>query len=150
MRCGNVSNRNNAVEDAFIRGWENFVARTAGPLKFRFLIQPTVALLLGIRAGLRDYRAGRPAFFWSLLTEGSRRHFIDLFHDVGRVFLLALSMDVVYQIYALRRVYPLELVFTGLILAVVPYLLVRGPTNRIGRALSKQRRVRGDEASAGV
>jgi len=121
------------VEDVLIRGWENFIARTTGPLKFRFILQPTVAAVLGALAGLRDYRAGRPAFFWSLLTEGSRRHLSEIFRDVGRIFLISMAMDAVYQLFVSRGIFLLELLFTALILAVVPYLLIRGPANRLFR-----------------
>ncbi len=35
------------------RGWEDFLGRAGGPLTFRLIIQPTVAVSLAIRAGLR-------------------------------------------------------------------------------------------------
>jgi hypothetical protein len=43
------------------RVWEMHVGRAYGPLSFRFIIQPTVAAVIAIRAGLEDARAGRPA-----------------------------------------------------------------------------------------
>jgi hypothetical protein len=36
------------------RGWENFLARPNGPLSLRFYVQPTMASLLALRAGIQD------------------------------------------------------------------------------------------------
>ena len=48
-------------------------------------------------------------------------------------FLLALVLDCIYQIMTIRFVYPLELLFTATLLALVPYALLRGPFNRLAR-----------------
>jgi hypothetical protein len=42
-------------------------------------------------------------------------------------------MDAIYQWMVIRWVYLGELLFVVLILAFVPYLLLRGPINRIAR-----------------
>jgi hypothetical protein len=47
------------------------------------------------------------------------------------VFVLALVLDVVYQVLVLHWVYPGELLVVATLLALVPYLIVRGPANRI-------------------
>ena len=41
------------------RGWENFLARPQGTLNFRFILQPTIAAILALRAGINDARNGR-------------------------------------------------------------------------------------------
>ncbi len=46
-------------------------------------------------------------------------------------FLLAIALDLVYQLMTVRFVYPLELPFTATLLALVPYALLRGPFNRL-------------------
>jgi hypothetical protein len=52
------------------------------------------------------------------------------------VFILAVVLDVVYQLIEHRWVvYPGEAVLVAIILAIVPYLLLRGPVNRIARRL---------------
>ena len=52
--------------------------------------------------------------------------------SVGKVFILAIVLDVVYQLIEHRwTVYPGEAVLVAIILAIVPYLLIRGPVNRI-------------------
>lgn len=104
-------------------------------MSLRFLLQPTVATFLAIRAGLSDAREGRPAFLWSLLTESGARALRakECLRDVGKVLILALVLDFLYQIIVLRGVYLLELLFTASLLALVPYVLLRGPVNRIAR-----------------
>jgi ABC-type polysaccharide/polyol phosphate export permease len=53
--------------------------------------------------------------------------------DVGKVFLLAAILDLVYQVIVHRGVYILELLITAVTLAIVPYILLRGLVNRIAR-----------------
>ena len=48
-------------------------------------------------------------------------------------FLLAIALDCVYQLMTVRFVYPLELLLTATVLALVPYGLLRGPFNRLAR-----------------
>ena len=117
------------------RGWENFLARPNGSLSLRFYIQPTMASLLALRAGIEDARQGRQGYLWAILTRPERR--LQLLHEGWRgamtPFLLALVLDCIYQIMTIRFVYPLELLFTATLLALVPYALLRGPFNRLAR-----------------
>jgi hypothetical protein len=46
---------------------ENLSDRVSGPMHMRFLLQPIMATLLAIRSGLKDAKAGRPPYFWSLI-----------------------------------------------------------------------------------
>lgn len=115
------------------RGWENFLARTSGPLSLRFVIQPCVAGFMALRAGLRDAREGRAPFFVRLFkTEGFSpeiRH--EIRDDIGAIFVLAVILDFIYQVLVQRGVYFLEMVFTAVLLAVVPYMILRGPVSRV-------------------
>jgi hypothetical protein len=117
------------------RGWANFLARPNGSLSLRFYIQPTMASLLALRAGIEDARQGRQGYLWAILTRPQRR--LQLLHEGWRgamtPFLLALALDSAYQIMTIRFVYPLELLFTATLLALVPYALLRGPFNRLAR-----------------
>jgi hypothetical protein len=62
------------MEDMLSRVWENLIGRVGGPLTLRLLIQPTVATILAIRAGLQDAREGRTPYFWSILSNPTQRH----------------------------------------------------------------------------
>ncbi len=129
------------MEDVIMRGWENFLARTTGPMHLRFLIQPSVAAFIAIRAGLQDARLEKPAFFWSLLTKTGQReaHLSEILAGIGKVLVIASILDVIYQLREQRGVYALELVFTVITLAIVPYLLLRGPVNRLASWLHTKR-----------
>src|SRR4029077_5750191 len=102
-------------------------------MNLRLIIQPTVATILAIRAGLRDARKNRGPFLWAVLwNPAHRRELLQQgWKDIGKVFLLASILDVVYQLIVHRGVYLLELLITGVTLAVFPYFLVRGPISRI-------------------
>jgi hypothetical protein len=124
------------MEDTLIRIWENLVARVSGPMHFRLLLQPTMACIFAVRSGLKDAREGEPAFFWALFTDPAHRR--EMLHDgwksVGKVFILAVALDAIYQVIVQRWIYPVEALITAILLAFVPYLLVRGPVNRIARS----------------
>ena len=114
----------------------NLVARVTGPMHFRLLLQPGVATFFAIRDGLKDAREGEPPYFWGLFTDKHERELMvkDGWKSVGKVFILAMVLDLVYQLIEHRwRVYPGEAILVAIILAIVPYLLVRGPINRIVR-----------------
>jgi hypothetical protein len=125
--------------DAIARGWENFIARPDGPLNVRFLIQPAMAITIAVRAGLKDAREGRPAYLWKVFTNPAHRR--DLLRggwkDARRLFLLSVILDAIYQIFVHQSVYVFELLFTATLLALVPYLVLRGPVNRLARLISK-------------
>ena len=104
-------------------------------MKFRLFLQPVMAALFAIRSGLRDAREGRTPYLWALVLESSNRRAMILqgWRDVGRVFVLALGIDWVYQATVLHAFRPGEAIFLGLVLAIVPYLIFRGVVNRILR-----------------
>lgn len=114
---------------------QHLIARVSGPMKFRLVLQPAMALFLAIRDGLKDAREGKPAYFWAVFTDpGVRRAMLkDGWKSVGKVFTLAVVLDLVYQLIELRWAYPGQAVPVAVILAIVPYLLLRGPANRIAR-----------------
>jgi hypothetical protein len=110
------------MNDIFARIWENLNARLTGPMNLRFIIQPTVATILAIRAGLRDAHQNRPAFLWAVLWNPAHRRELlrQGWKDVGKVLLLATILDVIYQLIVHRGVYILELLITAVVLAVIP------------------------------
>ena len=125
------------MEDILIRISENLVGRLHGPLTFRFLLQPAIAIFFAVRAGLRDARENRPPYFWALLYNSEHRRVMlrQGWHDVGKVFLIAIVLDVVYQLIVIRWVYPGETLIVAMVLALLPYLLFRGAVTRIARLL---------------
>jgi hypothetical protein len=131
------------MEDMFTRAWDNLLARDSGPLHFRLILQPLVATILAIRAGWADAWAGRPIFFWTLVREPAKARTMlrNLWTFVGTVFLVAVVLDVVYQLIVFQWVYPLETLIVATVLALVPCMVVRAIGNRIVTFL-RQRRLR--------
>ena len=131
------------MEDVLARMWENLGGRIGGPLSFRLILQPTVATVLAIKAGLLDARNHRPAYFWAILTNPDERR--DLIRQgwqaVAKIFVLAIVIDIAYQVIVFRWVYPGELLIIAFLLACAPYLLVRGPVNRFMTATRERRHV---------
>jgi hypothetical protein len=128
------------LEEAIRRGWENIIGRPDGPMAFRFIFQPLMAAILAVRAGLGDARKGRTAFLWTLVRDPAQRSELmrDAWKDVGRVFLLAVILDAIYQLITQKWIYPLELLVTAALLAIVPYVLIRGPVTRIAARLRRR------------
>jgi len=123
------------MDDILMRFVENLNDRVTGPMKFRLLLQPAMAAFFAIRAGLNDARTGKPPYFWSLVTDPAHR--VDMLKDgwkgVGKVFLIALLLDVIYQVIVLKFVYPGEAIYVAFVLAILPYLILRGLVTRIAR-----------------
>ena len=89
-----------------------------------------------IRAGLRDARDNRPPFLFGPSSQtADARH--DLrrqgWKDVGKVFIVAIVLDLIYDLIVYRWVYPGQALIVAAVLAFVPYLLIRGPVTRIAR-----------------
>jgi hypothetical protein len=125
------------MDEILQRVWDNLIGRASGPMNFRLIMQPAVAIVFAIRSGLKDAREGRPAFFWAALSNPANRP--ELLHegrkDVGKVFIVAIVLDSIYQLKVHRGVYVLELLITAIVLAIVPYVLIRGPVSRIVRRM---------------
>jgi hypothetical protein len=121
------------IVEMLTRGIEQLAGRAGGPLNFRLVVMPTVVTLLGLRAGLRDARAGRQAFLW--LTDSVERRALlqSAMKDVGRVFVVAVVLDTIYQLYVLRAFYPAQVVIVAVACAVVPYVISRAVVNRLAR-----------------
>jgi hypothetical protein len=123
------------MDGTWTRLVHDLIARTTGPLHFRLVLQPLMASIFAIRAGLKDAKTGKPPYFWSLLSDPAHREDMlkDGWKSVGKVFVLAIVLDVVYQIIAEHFVYPGEAIIVAIILAIVPYLILRGLVTRLAR-----------------
>jgi hypothetical protein len=128
----------------FSNYWTEFVARFDGPLHFRLFVQPLMAILFAVRDGSRDAREGRGAYLWSFVTDPEQRRYLleSGWKGISKVFVLAFVLDVVYQLMVSRGLKPVQALLTAVVLAVIPYALLRGPVNRVLR-VTRARRSRG-------
>jgi hypothetical protein len=115
------------------RIWRNLLDRPSGPMTFRFFLQPIMVSIIAWRDGIKDARAGRRPYFWMMLTHpekiGGQLH--EGLVATARVILLGLGMDVVYQLLVFESFHPGEAGIIALLLAFVPYLLLRGSFTRL-------------------
>jgi hypothetical protein len=122
--------------DPFIRTWADITSGRHAPFAFRFIVQPLVAAFFAYRAGRQDALAGRPPYFWRFVTDPGQRRALALeaWKHVGKVLVVALVIDAVYQVIVLRWIYLGEALMVAMVLAVLPYALLRGPVNRLLRS----------------
>jgi len=111
------------------------LGRASGPLHFRLVIQPILATVLAIRAGVKDAREGQPPFFWTILTNPAERKRLltSGWKDIGKIFIVAIVLDAAYQLIVLRGIYPLQTLIVAVVVALLPYILFRGVVTRITR-----------------
>lgn len=128
------------MDEIFTRIYEHLVGRVHGPLHIRLLLQPLMAIVFAIIDGRKDAKAGRPAYGWALFTSAEHRRELlkSGWKSVGKIFIIALVLDAVYQYLALRWFYPGEALLVAIALAIIPYLLLRGPVNRLLRAKPRE------------
>ena|SRR5208282_712376 len=119
--------------DVLTRFCENLLSRFTGPMKFRLVLQPAMSIFFAVRGGLKDAREGKPPYFWALFTDPAQRDEMlrNGWKAVGKVFILAIVLDCIYQLIVLHWIYPGEALVVAVVLAFIPYLLVRGPVNRV-------------------
>lgn len=115
------------------RFFEDLWARLSGTGRLRFILQPTTAVVLGIRDGKRDSRKGSPPFLLGLALRPMHRR--DLWRSalasVRELVAISIILDVVSQILIFRRVHPGAALLLGPVLIGTPYSVSRAVTNRI-------------------
>lgn len=121
---------------------ENFfadlLARLSGPGRLRFLLQPLMAIWLGVRGGRQDARAGLPPFLWALIFHGEHRARMwrEALASVRDLIALAILLDLVAQALIFHQVRPGAALIIGPPLILVPYALSRALANRVARRRS--------------
>ena len=120
--------------------FHDLIGTIHGPLHFRVILQPAMAIFFAVRDGLRDARTDQPAYDLALFTDANHRRerLRNGWRSISKVFIIALILEVIYQAIVIHWFYPFEALLVAVLLALVPYLLVRGPVDRIKRALSKK------------
>jgi hypothetical protein len=133
-----------ALRDAYDRGGlyvfsreflEDIPKRLAGPGRFRFILQPLIATVLGIRNGRADARAGRPPYLKGLLTDREHRGELawEGFATIANLLLMGILLDSVFQWMILGQSYPGAALVVGPVLITTPYAFARAMANRVAR-----------------
>jgi hypothetical protein len=120
------------------RMWDDILNRPGGPMTFRFILQPAMAVVAALRDGVHDARLGRRPYFWALLrgvrdSQGRSGRLWEGIISTARIIILGVVMDSIYQWVVFKTFYPGQAAVIAVLLAFVPYLLLRGPIARIAR-----------------
>ena len=130
------------VEDVLTRFVTDLIDRLTGPLSFRLILQPMIATFFAVRDRLKAERQGRPPYFRSLFTVAhpERRELLqEAWKAIIKVFSLAVVLDLVSRDRLLAGFIPVESLVVAIILAIVPYVLLRGwPTGWQGPRPTRQ------------
>ena len=126
----------------YLFSWQFFKElpqRVTGPGRLRFILQPSIAILLGWRGGLADARAGRMPYLYGLLTGGEDRKKLIRSGWIAIRDLVAMGivLDAVAQLIIYRQVHPGAALVVGPVLIGLPYAVSRALTNRVARRLWK-------------
>ena len=121
--------------DELSRIVQEMLGRTEGPFSLRFLLQPLMASIFAVRDGLKDARSGKPPFLWTAITDPSQRSELlkSGWKSVGKIFIVAVVLDLIYQIVVFHALRPVQGILVPVVLALVPYIVLRGPVNRLSR-----------------
>jgi hypothetical protein len=131
-----------AIVDTFEKGriylfsrhfLEELPQRFTGPGRFRFLLQPMTAIVLGLRGGLRDAKAGHPPYLFGLFfSPGHRREFLRSgVAAIRNLIAVGIIMDLVFQLVLYRSVHPGAAVVVGPLFICIPYAVSRALTTRL-------------------
>jgi hypothetical protein len=113
--------------------FQDILARLSGPGRLRFVVQPTVAILLGVRSGIKDSQERALPFLWALAFQGKRRRELlrSAFVSVRDLVAIAILLDVISQFLIFHEVRPGAALVVGPVLITLPYVLARALTNRL-------------------
>ncbi len=131
-----------AVRDTFETGrvylfsrqfLEELPQRFTGPGRFRFIVQPLVAIVLGWRGGRNDYRAGRAPYLFGLVAGTANRteSLRSGLADIRNVLAFGIVLDAVAQLLIYRQVHPGAALVIGPVFICLPYAVARALANRV-------------------
>jgi hypothetical protein len=124
------------TDESLGRLWTDILDRPGGPMTFRFILQPAMAMIAALRDGFHDARLGRRPYIWALIhgvrdSQGRSGRLWEGIVSTARILILGVVMDIIYQWKVLDTFYPGQSAVIAILLAFIPYVLLRGPFERI-------------------
>ena len=120
------------------RFFQDILARLSGPGRLRFIFQPTVAIFLGVRGGIKDAHNDLPPFLWALAFH--KEHRIAMLRSglqsIRDIVAVAILLDMISQFLIFHNVRPGAALLVGPVLITLPYALSRALANRVVRRKS--------------
>lgn len=112
--------------------WKGIEVVLVGKGHLRMIVQPTIAIILGIRLGVSDAKAGRAPFLLQLFTGEHRKVLLkQALKDILIPLTVAVVLDGILQAITLHRVRPLAALMVGGLLVALPFAIARALTNRV-------------------
>ena len=123
------------------RAVDELLGRASGPFHFRLILQPVMATVFAVRAGIRDAREDHPAFLRTFIFHADSRTNLaaSAWKDVGKVFILAIVLDTAYQLIVLHAFRSMQTLIVAVVLSLIPYALFRGPAMLVARLFLTRR-----------
>jgi hypothetical protein len=118
---------------------EDLPQRLTGPGRFRFVLQPLLAILLGWRSGLNDALAGRSPYLYGLLSgkENRKESLRSGVVAIRDLVAIAIVLDVLSQLLIYGQVHPGAAIIVGPVLITLPYAVARSLANRIVKLMRR-------------
>jgi hypothetical protein len=115
--------------------WEGIAEVASGRGQLRLILQPLIAMIVGIRIGITDAKLRHEPFLKRLTFTTKNR--AALAKEAARTvlvpFCVAVVVDGILQYLSLGHVRPMAALVMGVLLIWVPFSLARSITNRIYR-----------------
>jgi hypothetical protein len=121
--------------------FDDMLARLSGAGRFRFVLQPIVAILLGSRDGLKDARKGDPPYLWALAFHAEHRRELlrGMFVSVRELVAVSILLDIFSQFLIFHEIHPGAAFILGPVLIGVPYAVARATACRIAKKKVSER-----------
>src|SRR5947208_13316405 len=126
-RCASPPSGGEGGAMARVEFWQTIGDSLAGKAKFRLILQPAMAILLGFRLGIADAKDGRMPFIRRLATSSGERWkvFKHSFREALLPLALALIVDAIVQYLLLHSIRPVAALVVGLLLVWLPFVVLR-------------------------
>lgn len=115
--------------------WEKIQARVTGPFHFRLILQPLIAIILGIRDGRIAAKAGkRPIFLHMVTSKDDRLNYLkQVWRAIVKPLVIGIILDMIVQFIIFKSVRIWGAILLGAIIIALPYALSLGLSNRYFR-----------------
>ena len=121
------------------RFFDDIAARFVGPGRLRFILQPLMAIFLGLRDGIKDAHELTPPFLSSLVFSRAHRKTMwrQAITSTSDRIAIAILLDLLAQALIFGEIRPGVALVLGPILIAVPYATARGVANRVTRSRAR-------------
>lgn len=112
----------------------------SGPGRIRFVLQPVIAFILGIRDGVRDARAGEPPYVLALFKLSGRKVRVKQgLRQIALPLAVGVGLSLTFQYVIRRTAHLIPALLFGTVFIAVPYMVARALANRMWRPVLRRR-----------